>query len=202
MKWTGLTWPEQVDPVHDASRSSSSSSSLFYLPNNTTVWTSTSIQFRRAGQQGQTRTLTAALKRLIKQLLGTYFTTRAKHYKQTRKLEKSIFSMLFLKTFKDVKFTVYGGAFQTFINYYSVNERNFCLVKLTDCNPQFTNWSSVQCSSFAVNMPLCYLLGCKVWEAERQLSLSPDRSNTRATFADSRVSRKSLCIFKPVRRVC
>jgi len=70
--------------------------------------------------------------------------------------------MLFLKTFKDVKFTVYGSAFQTFISYYSVNERNFCLVKLTDCNPQFTNWSSVQCSSFAVNMPLCYLLGCKV----------------------------------------
>jgi len=34
---------------------------------------------------------------------------------QTRKLGKSIFSMLFLKTFKDAKFTVHGSAFQTFI---------------------------------------------------------------------------------------
>ena len=42
---------------------SSSFSSSFYLPNNTTVCTSTSIQFRRAGQQDPTRTLTAALKR-------------------------------------------------------------------------------------------------------------------------------------------
>ena len=38
-------------------------SSSFYLPNNTTVCASTSIQFRRVGQQGPTRTLTAALKR-------------------------------------------------------------------------------------------------------------------------------------------
>ena len=36
---------------------------LFAQYNNTTVCTSTSIQFRRAGQQGPTRTLTAALKR-------------------------------------------------------------------------------------------------------------------------------------------
>ena len=43
----------------------SSLSSSFYLPYITTVCTSTSIQFRRAGQQGPTRTLTAALKRLI-----------------------------------------------------------------------------------------------------------------------------------------
>ena len=34
------------------------------MPNNTTVSTSTSIQFRRAGQQGPTKTLTAALKDL------------------------------------------------------------------------------------------------------------------------------------------
>ena len=46
-----------------------------YLPNNTTVCTFAPIQFRRAGQQGPTRTLTAALKCLIKQLLGTYSTT-------------------------------------------------------------------------------------------------------------------------------
>ena len=65
-------------PVKDAVKwicccccSSSSSSSLLYLPNNTTVCTSTSIQLRRAGQQGPTRTLTAALKRVINQLLGT-----------------------------------------------------------------------------------------------------------------------------------
>ena len=42
-----------------------SSSSSFYLPDNTTVCTSTSIQFRRAGQQGPTRTLTAALYLLL-----------------------------------------------------------------------------------------------------------------------------------------
>jgi len=42
-----------------------------------------------------------------KQLLSTYSITPVKYYKQTRKLEKkSVFSMLFLKTFKDVKFTV------------------------------------------------------------------------------------------------
>ena len=51
-------------------------SSSFYLPNNTTVCASTSIQFRRVEQQGPTRTLTAALKRWIKQLLGTYSTTQ------------------------------------------------------------------------------------------------------------------------------
>jgi len=66
------------------------SSSSFYLPNNTTVCTSTSIQLRRSGQQGPTRTLTAALKRLIKQLLGTSSITQVKYYKQTRKLEKSM----------------------------------------------------------------------------------------------------------------
>jgi len=44
---------------------------------------------------------------------------------QTRKLENSIFSMLFLKTFKDAKFTVDGSAFQTFI---SLSTKNFCLM--------------------------------------------------------------------------
>jgi len=43
---------------------------------------------------------TAALKRVMKQLLGTYSTTLVKYYKQTRKLKKSIFSMLFLKRLK------------------------------------------------------------------------------------------------------
>jgi len=38
--------------------------------------------FRRAGQQGPTKTLTtAALKRVIKQLLGTYSSTRVKYLK-------------------------------------------------------------------------------------------------------------------------
>jgi len=40
-----------------------------------------SIQLRRAGQQGPTRTPTAALKRLIEQLLGTYSITQVKYYK-------------------------------------------------------------------------------------------------------------------------
>jgi len=53
-------------------------------------------------------------KRLIQQLLGRP-TTQVKYYKQTRKLEKSIFSVLFLKIFKDVNCTVDGRAFQTFI---------------------------------------------------------------------------------------
>jgi len=38
--------------------------------------------FRRAGQQGPTRTPTAALKRVIKQLLGTYSVTQVKYYKR------------------------------------------------------------------------------------------------------------------------
>ena len=76
----------------------------------TTVCTSTSVQLRTAGPQGPTTTLTAALKRLIKQLLGTYFTIQVKYYKR-KKTKKSIFSMLFLKTFKDVKFSLDGSAF-------------------------------------------------------------------------------------------
>ena len=47
-------------------------SSSFHLLHNTTVRTSTSIQLRRAGQQGLTRKLTAALERSLKQLLDTY----------------------------------------------------------------------------------------------------------------------------------
>ena len=38
--------------------------------------------FRRAGQQGPTRTLTAALKRVIKRLLGTHSITQVKYYKR------------------------------------------------------------------------------------------------------------------------
>ena len=55
---------------------------IILFPNNTTVCTLTSIQFRRSGQQGLTRTLTAALKRVIKQLLGTYSITQVKYYKR------------------------------------------------------------------------------------------------------------------------
>jgi len=36
---------------------------IIYLPNNTTVYTFAWVRFRRAGQQGPIRTLTAALKR-------------------------------------------------------------------------------------------------------------------------------------------
>jgi len=75
-------------------------SSSFYLLNNTTVCTSTSIQFRRAGQQGPTRTLTAALKRLIKQLLGTYSITRVKYCKQTRKWKNQSVQCYSYKHFK------------------------------------------------------------------------------------------------------
>ena len=39
---------------------------IIFLPNNTTVYTFAWIRFRRAGQQGPIRTLTAALKRSIK----------------------------------------------------------------------------------------------------------------------------------------
>jgi len=35
--------------------------SIIYLPNNTTVYTFAWVRFRRAGQQGPIRTLTAAL---------------------------------------------------------------------------------------------------------------------------------------------
>jgi len=38
--------------------------------------------FKRAGRQGPTRTITAALKRVIKQLLGTYSITQVKYYKR------------------------------------------------------------------------------------------------------------------------
>jgi len=83
--------------------------------------------FRRAGQQGPTRTLAAALKRVIK--LTGYIFYHTNKILQRRKLEKSIFSMLFLKTFKDVKFrpTVDGSAFQTFITLSTINNSScFC----------------------------------------------------------------------------
>jgi len=70
--------------------------SSFYLPSNTTVCTSTSIQFRRAWQQSPTRTLTAAPKRLIKQLLGTCYT----HAMRFRKFILFIYLYLFIITDK------------------------------------------------------------------------------------------------------
>jgi len=57
--------------------------------------------FRRAGQQGPTRTLTAALKRVIKQLLGklTYSITQVKYYKRAKTSEISLFNAV-PKTFR------------------------------------------------------------------------------------------------------
>ena len=71
--------------------------------------------------------LTAALKRSIKQLLGrpTYSIAHVKYYKHAIKLEKinhNLFNAV-PKTFKDVKFTVDGTAFQTFI---TLSTKNFC----------------------------------------------------------------------------
>ena len=56
-----------------SSQSSSSFIMIFYLPNNTTLCTFAWIRFRRAGQQGPIRTLTAALKRSIKTVAGCIF---------------------------------------------------------------------------------------------------------------------------------
>jgi len=65
---TPLPTPPPLPEITVSDISSSSS----YLPNNTTVCAFASIQFRRAGQQGPTRTL----KRVIKQLLmGTFYHT-------------------------------------------------------------------------------------------------------------------------------
>jgi len=75
------------------------------------------MQLRRAGQQGPTRTLTAALKRVIKQLLGTYSITQVKYNKQIRQLEKTSLLKSIPKTLRDVKFTVDCSAFQTFITH-------------------------------------------------------------------------------------
>ena len=59
---------------------------------------------------------------------------------QTRKLDKSIFSMLFLKTFKDVKFTVDSSAFQTVnekllsnASYSTDNGQHLLYKCITDC---------------------------------------------------------------------
>jgi len=71
------------------------------------------IDFRRAGQQGPTRTLTAALKRSVKQLLGTYSITKV-HITNEKTREINFFNAV-PKTFKGAKFTVVGSAFQTLI---------------------------------------------------------------------------------------
>ena len=73
------------------------------------------IHLHLAGQQGLTRTVTAALKSFH----NTVTVTQVKYCKKTRKLEESIFSMLFLKTFKDAVFAVDGSALQTFITLSS-----------------------------------------------------------------------------------
>ena len=52
-------------PPSQQRQSTEGNKALVYLPSNTTVFTL--VQLRRAGQQGLTRTLTAALKRVIKQ---------------------------------------------------------------------------------------------------------------------------------------
>ena len=46
------------------------------------------MQLRRAGPQGPTRTLTAALKRLMKQLLGTYSITQVKLLQTNKKTRR------------------------------------------------------------------------------------------------------------------
>jgi len=67
---TPLPTPPPLPEITVSDISSSSS----YLPNNTTVCAFASIQFRRAGQQGPTRTL----KRVIKQV---HSITQIKYYK-------------------------------------------------------------------------------------------------------------------------
>ena len=70
--------------------------------------------FRRAGQQGPTRTLVAALKRLIKVTGYVFYHTSKTLQTKKKTRKKSIISMLFLKH-KDVKFTVDGSVLQTCI---------------------------------------------------------------------------------------
>jgi len=70
------------------------SSQSFCLANNTSVSTSTSIQFRRAGRQGQTRTLTAATKRLITHYVlhfhvGVVLRCHGLHFQSTHTTEVS-----------------------------------------------------------------------------------------------------------------
>ena len=48
---------------------------------------------------------------------------------QTSKLEESIFSTMFLKTFNDAKFTLDGSALQTLIRP-TLSTKNFCLTFL------------------------------------------------------------------------
>ena len=79
--------------------------------------------FRRAGQQGPTRTLKTAVKSVIKQLLGTYSITHVKYYKRETR-EINLFNDV-PNTFKDAKFTVDGSAFQTLI---TLSTKNFCLI--------------------------------------------------------------------------
>ena len=88
--------------------SSSSSSSSFILPNNTTVCTFISIQFQKSRTARSDKDTNSCPKTCNKTVTGYIFYHTSKIL-QTRKLEKSVFSMLFLKTFKDVKFTVDGS---------------------------------------------------------------------------------------------
>ena len=82
LRWTRTTVP--LTSTRSSRRSSrvrrtwsSSSSSSFYLPNNATVCT---FARRRAGQQGPIRTLTAALKRLLKTVTGCVFYHMRSHH--------------------------------------------------------------------------------------------------------------------------
>ena len=94
----------------------------FYLPNNTTAHTFASIQFYKSRTARSDKNTNSCLKTCNKTVTGYIFYHTSKIL-QTRKLQKSIFSMLFLKTFKDAKFTVDGSAFQTF---NTLSTKNFC----------------------------------------------------------------------------
>ena len=59
---------------------------------------------------------------------------------QTRKLQKSIFSMLFLKISKGVKFTADGRAFQTFISSAATAPLNVWHKTLSDSGERLTFW--------------------------------------------------------------
>ena len=92
---------------------------------NTTVCASTSIQFRRAGQRGPTRTLTAASKTCNKTVTGYIFYHTSKILQTNKKTRKINLFNAVPNTFKDVKFTVDGSAFQTYI---TVSTKNFCIM--------------------------------------------------------------------------
>jgi len=82
--------------------------------NSVHIYSNTILEEQTARSDENTNSCPKTCNKTVTGYIGLFYHTSK--ILRTRKLEKSIFSIVFLKTFKDAKFTVDdGSAFQTFL---------------------------------------------------------------------------------------